>query len=673
MTSYTVTVATGSQWLAGTDNSIYLTLVGSQGSSEKRLLDKPLHIDFERGAVDSYKVTTSGDLGEIQLLKLEKSARWLENDWYCKYISVIAPSYEYHFPCYRWITNSKKVVLRDGRATLPQNDQTEILQMYRREEIEDRQALFRWKEWRQGFPLSLDFRQYKDLPKDLQFDTEKGNDFTSNYRQAITNLGLNHLAEMFTFSWNDFEDFKKIFVSITNTISDCVMQRWQEDLFFGYQFLNGCNPVMIKKCQEIPSKFPVTSEMVKASLQRNITLEEELQKGNIFITDYKLLDGIPANTTDPKTVQYIAAPICLLYKNIENKIVPIAIQIHQTPGPDNPIFLPSDAKYDWLLAKMWVRSSEFHIHQNVSHLLRAHLLVEVFAVAMYRNLPAVHPLFKLLIPHVRFTIAINAKARDQLIGENGLFDKANATGGGGHIQLVAKAMKELTYDSICFPDSIKLKGMESKEDVPYYFYRDDGSQVWNAIKHFVNDVLIIYYKGNEDVCEDTEVQAFVKDVFVNGLRNSKSSGFPESLETREKLIEYATLIIFSASAQHAALNFGQYDWCAWIPNSPPTMRLPPPTKKGFVTKKYIMESLPDRARSCWHLGAVWALTQFQDKELFLGMYPDEHFVEESVKDAIKVFQENLKAINRSIEERNKKENIPYKYLDPHRIPNSIAI
>jgi len=59
------------------------------------------------------------------------------------------------------------------------------------------------------------------------------------------------------------------------------MKDWREDSMFGYQFLNGCNPVMIKKCKKIPDKFPVTHAMVKDSLKEGVTLQEELKVRNI--------------------------------------------------------------------------------------------------------------------------------------------------------------------------------------------------------------------------------------------------------------------------------------------------------------------------------------------------------------------------------------------------------
>lgn len=48
---------------------------------------------------------------------------------------------------------------------------------------------------------------------------------------------------------------------------------------FGYQFLNGCNPVMIQRCLKLPDNLPVTTEMVECSLERQLTLEQEVEVG----------------------------------------------------------------------------------------------------------------------------------------------------------------------------------------------------------------------------------------------------------------------------------------------------------------------------------------------------------------------------------------------------------
>lgn len=45
-------------------------------------------------------------------------------------------------------------------------------------------VLFRWQEWQPGFPMSIDAAKHKDLPRDIQFDSEKGVDFVLNYSKA---------------------------------------------------------------------------------------------------------------------------------------------------------------------------------------------------------------------------------------------------------------------------------------------------------------------------------------------------------------------------------------------------------------------------------------------------------------------------------------------------------
>lgn len=67
MLSYTVTVSTGSQWFAGTDDYIYVTLVGTEHCSERTLLDKPLYNDFERGAVSATEAAAAAADSLLQL------------------------------------------------------------------------------------------------------------------------------------------------------------------------------------------------------------------------------------------------------------------------------------------------------------------------------------------------------------------------------------------------------------------------------------------------------------------------------------------------------------------------------------------------------------------------------------------------------------------------------
>lgn len=54
--------------------------------------------------------------------------------------------------------------------------------------------------------------------------------------------------------------------------------------------------------------------------------------------------------------------------------------------------------------------------------LRTHACTEPYIIASNRQLSTMHPIFKLLHPHFRYTMAINALARGNLINSEGIIE-----------------------------------------------------------------------------------------------------------------------------------------------------------------------------------------------------------------------------------------------------------
>uniref|UniRef100_A0A673FQ53 Arachidonate 5-lipoxygenase-like n=1 Tax=Sinocyclocheilus rhinocerous TaxID=307959 RepID=A0A673FQ53_9TELE len=653
---YKVTVATGTSEYSGTNNYIYVTLVGERGESERTVLDNP-GLDFRRGAVSKH-ACVAADLGPLILVRLEKQKYWVEDNWFCLYVKVSVPGQRcsYTFPCYRWLVGDKVVVeLREGTG----HDDTLPLEIsHRKAELQERQKIYRSS--RQLHTLNLSLHSY--LCKECT-------SHKSLLNSVLLELSLKKLAIKFGKSWNDLDDFKRIFWKLRSPIAEYTMKHWKEDSFFGYQFLNGSNPRMITRCKELPSNFPVTGDMVQSSLIPTTTLKEELKKGNIFLVDHAIMDGIPANVIRDKT-QHIAAPLCLLYEHPEKGLIPIAIQLDQKPDKDTPVFLPSDPPLAWLLAKMWVRHAEFQVFQLLSHLLRTHLVVEVICVSTLRQLPAVHPIYKLLTPHLRYTLEINCRGRTQLISPDGIFKRVVSTGGDGLLILAQREYKVLTYRSLQPKFDFLDRGVTKLRD---YFYRNHSMMLWDVIQNFVSGIVSLYYKSDSEVEQDSELQAWINDVAVEGFVDVPHFGdfFQKiflsifELKTKEELITLLSVVIFTSTAQHAATNNGQFDWCAWVPNTPCTMRHPPPTDKDAVTMGMIMDTLPDISQSCF--GFLSFL------QIPMGQYVEQYFTEPAALRVIDKFRKELKELEEQIIAQNEGLELQYLYLCPSRMENSITI
>ncbi|XP_036069662.1 polyunsaturated fatty acid lipoxygenase ALOX8-like [Oryzias melastigma] len=423
--------------------------------------------------------------------------------------------------------------------------------------------------------------------------------------------------------------------------------------------------MVIKRIEALPKNFPVADKVFQNA---PVDLNTEMEKGNIFLCDYKILDKVTTNTISGKK-QYLTAPLVLLHQT-EDRMMPIAIQLKQNPGQDNPVFLPSDSENDWLLAKLFVRSADFNLHELNYHLLRTHLLAEVFGVALKRNLPRVHPVHKILIRHTRGTLQINVLARLRLISKDGVFTEFTASGGAGMFTILRESLSNLTYKSLCIPDDIEDRGLN---DVKNFYYRDDGLKLWNIMHSFVTNTLKYYYKDDDVVQKDDELQNWIKEIFEHGFLRKEKTGIPQKFTTVSELVKFVTMVMFTCSVQHAAVNSGQKDFYGWMPNGPSTMQEPPPTKKGEMTKARIMAALPDTQITISSMEVVRLLSTRLSDAKFLLDFKEEYFTEDGPCTEIKTFKSQLQHLSNSIKERNQKLDLPYTYLDPACVEWSVDI
>ncbi|MGH0175119.1 UNVERIFIED_CONTAM: hypothetical protein FKN15_068262 [Acipenser sinensis] len=190
---------------------------------------------------------------------------------------------------------------------------------------------------------------------------------------------------------------------------------------------------------------------------------------------------------------------------------------------------------------------------------------------------------------------------------------------------------------------------------------------------FVQSLLKCYYPNDSDVLEDTELQGWINDIFCEGFLQREESGIPNSFSTVNELNKFLTMVIFTCSVQHNAVNSGQFDFCAWMPNASPTMQCPPPTKKGDTTMEDILHSIANVSSTVNILAAVWLLSSPFSDSVKLGDYPEKHFTEEYPQEMIVQFQLDLKKIDNEIAHRNEGQKFGYTYMRPSLIENSVAL
>ncbi|WP_414541413.1 lipoxygenase family protein [Nostoc sp. CCY0012] len=468
---------------------------------------------------------------------------------------------------------------------------------------------------------------------------------------------------------SNLQDYKQIFPIMK---PEAIAQTFQQDEVFAYMPVGGYNPLVIKRVNTPGDNFPVQEEHYQAVMGNEDSLATAGEEGRLYLADYKILDGA-INGTFPGPQKYIYAPLALfaLPKGSDSHrlLRPIAIQCGQTPGTDYPIITPNSGEYAWLFAKTVVYIADGNFHEAVSHLGRTHLFVGPFVITTHRQLSPSHPLNLLLRPHFEGTLAINDAAQRVLIAPGGGVDRLLASTVDNSRVLAVRGLQTYPFNQAMLPQQLKQRGVEDPNLLPVYPYRDDALLVWDAIHQWVSDYLSLYYKTDQDIQNDTALQAWAAEAQADDGGRVIDFGEDGGIKTRAYLIDAVTLIIFTSSAQHAAVNFPQKDLMSY-PGIPLAGYMPATTLKGKVSEQDYLNLLPPLGQAQRQLNVLTLLGSVYHNKL--GEYPQQHFTDPQIKPLLEKFQSHLQQVEATIKERNL-HRPPYEYLLPSKIPQSINI
>ncbi len=200
--------------------------------------------------------------------------------------------------------------------------------------------------------------------------------------------------------------------------------------------------------------------------------------------------------------------------------------------------------------------------------------------------------------------------------DGGIIDQLLGIGGLGRVELMKRVYDAYSVHWTNIERNAKERGVDDPNKLPGYYYRDDGFKIWDALQELATKIINYFYREDKDVEEDLEIQNYLHNNGFRGYRGNKSGhDFPEKFSTKESLIEHCTLIMFTGSAQHSSVNFGQYTYYGFAPNAPPGVRLPPPTEKGKATMETLLATLPDDYTASSLVGVAYALSQYGPSEV----------------------------------------------------------
>jgi arachidonate 15-lipoxygenase len=471
-------------------------------------------------------------------------------------------------------------------------------------------------------------------------------------------------------------EFRLLFQTIPlPAIADTFM----DDQSFARFRVAGPNPMLIECIKSIPAKLPLTEAQYQAVMGAHDSIASALTENRLYLLDYAELDYLAAvpGEADGLT-KHVFAPLALFaVPKGDSSLVPVGIQCGQNPAT-NPLFFPAEKDsptfWGWQMAKFVVQVAECNYHELFVHLARTHLVLEAFTIATHRNLAESHPLNVLLQPNFFGTLFINNAASKYLISPGSPIDEFFGAPLERSQQAVGTDRLNFDFYANMLPADLNRRGIADPKHLPDFPWRDDALLLWEAIHTWVGNYVSVYYVDDEAVTADTELAAWSEDLILNG----KVKGF-KPIVLRTQLVDVLTMVIYTATAQHAAVNFPQRPLMSYPPAIAGAGWHGAPDEAAKHNEKQWLEMMPPLKYGMDQLNIMYLLGSVHYRAL--GDYRSNHFPyrrwfeDDAItkKDGpLDQFLEALKEVENSINVRNT-TRITYEFLLPSKIPNSINI
>ena len=458
-----------------------------------------------------------------------------------------------------------------------------------------------------------------------------------------------------------------------------IAQDFMDDASFARYRIAGPNPMLIRGIDALPVTLPLSDAQFRAVMGADDSLTAALGEHRIYLLDYRELNflaAVPGQTGG--ATKHVFAPIALFaIPKGGTHIVPVAIQCGQDPAK-HPLFFPaaqgSALGWGWQMAKTVVQVAECNYHELFVHLARTHLLLEAFAVATNRCLAAAHPINILLVPHCIGTLFINNAAAKSLISPGSPID--HFFGAPITRSQEAAGSDRLGFDFYAnmLPADLAARRVDDPARLPEYPYRDDALLVWAAIREWIQDYVGVYYADDAAVTSDGELADWAASLVADG----KIKGF-KPISSRAQLVDVLTMVVFTATAQHSAVNFPQKPLMTYAPAITGAGWQDAPARQDGHDEQQWLAMFPPTDLALEQLNVLYLLGSVHFRAL--GDYRSNHFPylpwfedHAIVKNGgpLDRFQQSLREVQTKIEARNTARP-PYPFLLPKGIPNSINI